>query len=482
MTEPTTTSSSQQALRFYRFRSVDALIGPRAELANQEIFFADPGSLNDPMEGFKDIVWRGDAIAWRNHLRHYLLCLTQTVATLQIMGPDYDAVGEHDFSASTPARLPTPLYRSIFDQVSDAFFRSPEVAAYPSQLAGRGAIRREELLYYLKSLHPHALQVILTVFGDRELCAKTVVGIVEGWGAEPLDATFFDTLAAASAEGPEDIASQLFASFQSLSDQQQILRLDRPDDLPAGWSSLLFDFADAYINRLQGLMQQPWYAACFVGDFRHPAMWGHYGDSHRGVCLEFKAERNAAGAPVLPLRQINGWSAPNGRPEPTTGLVRHEFKPVQYASRYPELDFFSSMGRLTVADLAFWFMAPDGARSAAGAALFEDSDQWRKAYWSRHLDALATKLEGWRHEAEHRLILTSVLTNFREPATRKLAYDLDNLASVTFGLKTAPSDKAEIVRIIRDKRAKTPGSDFAFYQAYYSRRTGQIERQTLTLC
>ncbi|WP_313454269.1 hypothetical protein, partial [Brevundimonas sp.] len=80
------------------------------------------------------------------------------------------------------------------------------------------------------------------------------------------------------------------------------------------------------------------------------------------------------------------------------------------------------------------------------------------------------------------LILTSVLTNFREPATRKLAYDLDNLASVTFGLKTAPSDKAEIVRIIRDKRAKTPGSDFAFYQAYYSRRTGQIERQTLTLC
>ena len=32
----------------YRFRSVDALIGERAELQNQEIYFASPAQLNDP--------------------------------------------------------------------------------------------------------------------------------------------------------------------------------------------------------------------------------------------------------------------------------------------------------------------------------------------------------------------------------------------------------------------------------------------------
>lgn len=61
--------------RLYRFRSVDALIGKRAELADQYIYFAEPAALNDPLEGFKDIVWNGDATAWRNHnlrprLRH----------------------------------------------------------------------------------------------------------------------------------------------------------------------------------------------------------------------------------------------------------------------------------------------------------------------------------------------------------------------------------------------------------------------------
>jgi len=63
---------------FYRFRSLDALLGQRQELEKQEIYFAAPEELNDPMEGYKDLVWNGDEIAWRNLLRHYLLCFDQT--------------------------------------------------------------------------------------------------------------------------------------------------------------------------------------------------------------------------------------------------------------------------------------------------------------------------------------------------------------------------------------------------------------------
>ena len=105
---PGTPIVANEAVRFYRFRSVDALVGPRQELANQEIFFAGPADLNDPLEGFHDIVWRGDAIAWRNHLRHYLLCLLQTVTVLHVGGPTYDALEKHDFSATTADRLPPP--------------------------------------------------------------------------------------------------------------------------------------------------------------------------------------------------------------------------------------------------------------------------------------------------------------------------------------------------------------------------------------
>lgn len=143
----TSAAEAGSTARFYRFRSVDALLGTRSELADQYIYFAEPSSLNDPLEGFKDIVWNGDAIAWRNHLRHYLLCLMQTVSILHIMGPSYDAVSKHDFALTTPARLPTDQYRALFGGICDRFFENTQIAAYPTRLASRGPMRRDEWLF-----------------------------------------------------------------------------------------------------------------------------------------------------------------------------------------------------------------------------------------------------------------------------------------------------------------------------------------------
>ena len=51
---------------FFRFRSADALLEKYQELENQTIYFASPEELNDPMEGFRDIVWTGDKVVWTN--------------------------------------------------------------------------------------------------------------------------------------------------------------------------------------------------------------------------------------------------------------------------------------------------------------------------------------------------------------------------------------------------------------------------------
>jgi hypothetical protein len=50
----------------YRFRPVDDLLDTHEELAKQEIYFAPPEKLNDPMEAYKDVFWSGDLIVWRN--------------------------------------------------------------------------------------------------------------------------------------------------------------------------------------------------------------------------------------------------------------------------------------------------------------------------------------------------------------------------------------------------------------------------------
>ncbi|ARS26799.1 hypothetical protein [Sphingomonas sp. KC8] len=65
---------SESSTIFYRFRSTEALLGKYDELARREIYFASPDELNDPLEGYADVLWHGDAILWTSLLRHYLLC------------------------------------------------------------------------------------------------------------------------------------------------------------------------------------------------------------------------------------------------------------------------------------------------------------------------------------------------------------------------------------------------------------------------
>jgi hypothetical protein len=59
---------------FYRYRPIKAVLDEFHELENQEIYFSTTDEFNDPMEGFKDLFWRGDEIVWRNFLKHYILC------------------------------------------------------------------------------------------------------------------------------------------------------------------------------------------------------------------------------------------------------------------------------------------------------------------------------------------------------------------------------------------------------------------------
>ena len=52
---------------------------------------------------------------------------------------------------------------------------------------------------------------------------------------------------------------------------------------------LLIDFVNIYLENLEKLMYPNWYAACFMTESHNSSVWGHYGDSHKGVCLIFEA-------------------------------------------------------------------------------------------------------------------------------------------------------------------------------------------------
>ena len=72
--------------QLYRIRPIRHLLGRHQELRRQKIFFAKPDALNDPMEGFRDIVWKGDEIVWANLFRNYISTLNLTVIMTHLTG------------------------------------------------------------------------------------------------------------------------------------------------------------------------------------------------------------------------------------------------------------------------------------------------------------------------------------------------------------------------------------------------------------
>src|SRR5260370_28089171 len=98
----------------YRFRSTHALLDGYQELENQQIYFCSPDGLNDPLEGFKHIFWRGDQIVWRNLLRHYLFNLMQATSIAAVMGQDFNPEMCAPLVHQTEHDLPQAPIRDVY--------------------------------------------------------------------------------------------------------------------------------------------------------------------------------------------------------------------------------------------------------------------------------------------------------------------------------------------------------------------------------
>ena len=168
---------------FHRFRSTDSLLGPRKELENQEIYFAAPEQLNDPVEGFKDICWRGDEIVWENFFRHYLLCL-EHVCLLHIIDGKMRLLVKDDIPVLLPSKgLPAlPEYHQMHADIEDRFLRDSLLMGHPIGRYIREfaktprIIRRDEFLLYMTVIHCWAVAVVLGVFREH--------GLAPGWAED----------------------------------------------------------------------------------------------------------------------------------------------------------------------------------------------------------------------------------------------------------------------------------------------------------
>jgi len=463
----------------YRFRSVDALLGEHAELGKQEIFFASTKQLNDPVEGYKDLFWKADVIAWKNFLRHYVLCLMQTILR---------ALENENGYVVTPENLPIrmipdelhPEVASIFHAICATMFADPELSELPHLLESRvSPIRRNELLSVLFPVHFRLFTLICTSL-QPDAPFHPIDAFFRERGARPLRLKeSFSALNEWDTKNPgnPDIVEAMTAKSMSAIEQTAFLQDYTGISQQHGpvWRVIGSTFPDMYLLSLEHLSFGDWYTACFVADPSQASMWGYYGDSHRGACLKFKTTNLPEGEPALRLNRQIGVEVPPHAAERILAYSPQPLQQVHYANRYPEVDFFRSLGTLVPAQAAFWFRGEDGTMSATGKDLLMQTEEWRKQYWATFHAGVTNKLTDWQHEQEYRITLQSSLVDLSNPARRTLKYRFEDLQGIIFGMNMSAEDRAGIVRIIAAKCAQTGRTDFEFYQAYYSRLTGKVE-------
>ena len=457
---------------FYRFRNMERLLGKDQELEKQTIYFATPEQLNDPMEGFRDIVWSGDKIVWTKlfkncvyylHRSYYLLRTEEDFIQLDSL----PILGRWD-------ELPPPE-KDLFDDIWHKFLNLPNIQEIIEALANADhKIRYREIASYLRPIQALLLQEILKSYIAYRLISKSaVLQLPEELSDEStvvqLTQEILNWIELAEEAKDEELIDEIFFEAEKKDNDERVnqqynSRIISSEILRKNNQLVIFDFPWVYLQQLERLLWPKWYTACFTKSYHNSSVWGHYGDSHKGACLIFEA---------VEIDELNnlGLKLMAGE-EPKT----MPFREVSYKKKAGEVDFFRSIGKLPVSVLReLWYTDQDGNTSECAPRIrsIGDVKTWLKNRRYNFYRDITIKTRDWEYEQEYRLILDNG-DELDDPKNRTLTYNFNSLKGIIFGIKTSDEDRLKIIKIIERKCRESKQTDFKFFQAYYSAKDGDI--------
>lgn len=460
---------------FYRFRSIKSLF-EYEELEKQSIYFASPEELNDPMEGFRNLFWVGDKIVWKNLFKHYLLCLERACSLLIIGGEEFGKIDIDSLPIyQSYDEFPTPMYKTLFENISVDFFGI--VGKLIEKLSTRTIpLRRDELVIYLDAIHFIGIDCIQINYEKDGLLQKSDRAIQYSKEAfeKILDLVDHVETFEKSDEKTKTLYDflELYRFFKESTFFKHRVDGIIPSETP-NRNFVFVDFPEKYLEAIERLLYPEWYTACFMAEGHNSSAWGHYSDSHKGVCLIFEG-KGIENEYAISLFGKNGW----GKDGPTFGYRNHQFYKISYEEGFGDIDFFKSIGRLPLPKLyTTWYM--DGNKVSDVADEIKDEEAWKKHYWENFQRDILKKTKDWEYEYEYRLLLNGLLDDEIEKEHRLLKYDFNSLKGIVFGIKTSTEDKLKIIEIIKNKCKENKRGLFDFYQAYYSLQEKNIQFRKL---
>ena len=468
----------------YRLRSLDRLLGEEyQELEGQTIYFSPFSKLNDPMEGVFDMVWFGDSVLWKNLFRHFLLCMEHKVSMATIYRPEDS---EKFFEDSFPIfisemELPTDLYRQHFNVIKKRFFSYEPVRAFIEYLGNRELpLRKNQLSTILSLISDFALESILFGHDNSKFQPQPFWGsLQELVTKKELHNKIMNLFKLAESIPEEQVNDLLMATNMTI---QELILMEQTklgeSIKKINWHYFRLSFLQEYLEQLPQLVYPNWYSASFMTAFpENSVLWGHYGDSHKGVCLIFKTVTNEKHLnPYLllkhPREDESGFSPPS----------QFQLHNIVYSDKKsPTVEFFKRLwtqsARIVVKE---WYSDTNGQKSACTSGT-NPTEEVRLAYWDTLNKIHTTKTKNWEYENECRILLDNSFYNYTKSKSRILKYDFNELEGIVFGIKTPVYEKVRIIRLVAEKCKEHKRNDFKFYQARFSDGDNTIISDELSL-
>jgi len=466
----------------YRFRKADRLLGKDAtdseaavpgELEKLEIYFAPPEQLNDPLEGYREIYWSGDRIVWINLFRHYLLVLAFRSWQLD----------DVRYGNPLPKELPVGIYPLQLKDVELAAYQEMDELLRTDEIFQAYAIAfakeenkhyKPQLSHYLIGLHSRFLSIVLTVNERHKL---TNIKHAEG-PFDPLIDCDYHLPPIAQIEKYGGVGRD-FHTYKQIALNFSAFEIKTANALEshvAILNEITEGFAPRYVDQIEVLMHPKWYISCFMKECDNSAIWGSYGDNHKGICLKYLVSGQGSELAM----EINKPVGLGGKGIDFS-FQSMRFKEVCYDREHSEIDFFRSLGNVPNEALGgFWYNDGDNYLSTTSEWYKTDSGDLRKRHWDEFYLALTSKLPQWKSEKEYRLVLNSGM-DLSDKKNRILKYKFSSLSGLIFGIRTPLEHKLKAMRIIKAHCMREGHEGFDFYQAYYDPETKSIQHALLPI-
>ena len=159
---------------FYRFRSLKSLFDYK-ELETQTIYFASHQELNDPMEDYKELLFIGNKVIWESLFRHYFMCLEHVSQLLLLCGEEHCKIDIDSIPVfKSYDDFPTSIYKEHFQDIEKKFL--DQCTLFIKKITTRTTpIRKDELVFYLDTVHNLAIAIIYKSFQQRNFMQKSKV-------------------------------------------------------------------------------------------------------------------------------------------------------------------------------------------------------------------------------------------------------------------------------------------------------------------